>query len=265
MTAADGQIRIDRPADGVGLLTIDRPAKRNAMTSAMIADFTSGFRQLADDEDIRAIVLTGAGDTAFCAGHDLNEAATGDLSHLYAEAHMQVFLLPSQTDMPVICALNGAAYAGGFCLALHSDLRIATPQTTFAVPGPRLGIVPIAGQSARLPHLLPPAIVNDMVMAGTALSATRAFDLGFVNAVVDHAELVSTAIGYAKSIAGQSPFAVRSYKQIARSSLCDGIPVADAMEYSLAEAAGHGPDVHEGLAAFREKRDPVFGKPKSRP
>ena len=177
---------------------------------------------------------------------------------------MQVFLLPQTTTKPVIAAVNGAAYAGGFCMAIACDLRLATPEASFAVPGARLGIVPIAGQSARLPRLLPHAVVNEMVMAGRPLTAARAANFGFVNAVVPRDELLREAVSLARDIAAMSRISVEGYKRISRVALFQGTETADAMEYWLAMQAGHGPDVQEGLNAFAEKRTPDFPSAKDK-
>ena len=254
----DGRITSAVPEEGVGLITIDRPEKRNAMSPAMVERMTEQFLEFDRADAIRVIILTGAGDKAFCAGHDIKDLPTDDLGHLYEEEHMQVFLLPRKTRKPVISAVNGAAYAGGFCLALASDMRLAVPNATFAVPGPRLGVVPIAGQSSRLPRILPFAIANEMVMAGRPLTATRAEHFGFVNAVVPRERLLEEAVRLARDIAAMSQFVVQSYKRIAQESLFHGAAAADAMEYWLAMSAGHGEDVREGLAAFSEKRAPDF-------
>lgn len=257
----DGTIKTDNPRDGVALITIDRPDKRNAMTPDMIAALHDAFDRADADIATRVIVLTGAGDAAFCAGHDIKAIVPGDLGHLYEEAHMRVFLRPRDTMKPVIAAINGAAYAGGFCLAIASDIRLAAPEATFAVPGPRLGIVPIAGQSSRLPHLLPAAIVNEMVMTGAPLASTRAHQFGFVNEVVAKDALVDRALEMAKAMTKLSPFSLQSYKRIAQTTLYQSVSEADAMEYWLAMAAGHGTDVREGLAAFAERREPRFADP----
>ena len=261
MTETDGTIRTDTPAKGVALITIDRPDKRNALSPTMIADLRAAFDDAGRAAGVRAIIITGAGDKAFCTGHDIKAMAPGDIGHLYEEAHMQVFLAPRKTMKPVIAAINGAAYAGGLCLAIASDIRMATPAATFAVPGAKLGIVPIAGQSARLPHLLPAAIVNEMVMTGAPLTAERAHDVGFVNAIIDAGDLVARAIAMASEMAELSPVALQSYKRIAQATLYRSVAEADAMEYWLAMAAGHGADVREGLAAFAERRKPVFPDP----
>lgn len=259
----DGSISSEVPETGIGLITIDRPQKRNAMSPVMVDEMTRKFWQFDGDEAIRVIIITGAGDKAFCAGHDIKDIPDGDLGHLYEEAHMQVFLLPRQTKKPVIAAVNGAAYAGGFCMALASDMRLATPEASFAVPGARLGVVPIAGQSSRLTRVLPPAISNEMIMAGRPLSAERAEHFGFVNAVVPREQLLDASLELARDIAAMSQFSVQSYKRISQESLFHGIQAADAMEYWLAMSAGHGADVIEGLAAFAEKRPPDFSSPKA--
>ncbi len=254
----DGTIRASSPQFGVALITIDRPEKRNALTPDMITALHDAFDRADADPDTRIIILTGAGDTAFCAGHDIKAIEPGDLGHLYEEAHMRVFLRPRDTMKPVIAAINGSAYAGGFCLAIASDIRLATPDATFGVPGARLGIVPIAGQSSRLPHLLPAAIVNEMVMTGEPLSSGRAYDFGFVNDIVASDELIDRALAKASTMAELSPVSLQSYKRIAQTTLFRSVSEADAMEYWLAMVAGQGEDVREGLAAFAERRKPRF-------
>lgn len=253
-----GQIGVARPAPGVGVLTIDRPEKRNAMTAAMTDAFTAAFDDFDADPAIRVIVVTGAGDRAFSSGHDLAQADDTDLSTLFAEAHMQAFLKPAQTSKPVIAAVNGAALAGGFCLALHADLRLAVPEAYFAIPVARIGLVPIAGQSARLPHLLPPAVVTEMVACGTRLGAARAEALGFVNRVVAPDRLMDETLAMAATVAKGSATSIRGYKRILDCTLGTGVAEATALEYRLAAEAGRGPDLREGLAAFRARRDPDF-------
>lgn len=257
----DGTITTSTPENGVALITIDRPGKRNALTPGMIAALHGAFDRADADHKTRVMVLTGAGDAAFCAGHDIKAIAPGELGHLYEEAHMRVFLRPRDTMKPVIAAINGAAYAGGFCLAIASDIRLAVPEATFAVPGPRLGIVPIAGQSSRLPHLLPAAIVNEMVMTGAPLASTRAHHFGFVNEIVAKDALIERALAMAAAMTKLSPFSLQSYKRIAQATLYQSVSEADAMEYWLAMAAGHSADVREGLAAFAERREPRFADP----
>lgn len=254
----DGIIRTEVLPDGVAIITIDRPEKRNALSEAMVEQLRHAFGALDADDAVNCLVLTGAGDKAFCAGHDIKALNAGEPGPLYEEEHMQVFLAPRHVEKPVICAANGAAYAGGLCLALNCDLRLATPEATFGIPAARLGIVPIAGQSARLPHLLPPGVVAEMAMRGKPLTSARAEQLGFLNAVVPLDSLMDRAVSMAREIAAMSPTSVRSYKRIANASLYESVAKADAMEYWLAMAAGHGSDLPEGLAAFAERRAPDF-------
>ena len=254
----DGRINSEVAEDGIGLITIDRPDKRNAMTPGMVTEFTDAFERFAADDRIRAIILTGAGDKAFSAGHDIKSIAPGDLGHLYEEEHMQVFLLPRTTNKPVIAAVNGAAYAGGFCMAIACDLRLAVQTASFAIPAGRLGVVPIAGQSSRLPRLLPQAVVNEIAMAGRPLSAEQAAHFGFVSAVVAQENLMDEALKLARDIVAMSRISVEGFKRISREALFQGTETADAMEYWLAMEAGHGDDLEEGLAAFAEKRTPDF-------
>lgn len=245
--------------EGIALITIDRPSKRNALTEEMIATLLEWYKRCDKDPAIRCVIITGEGDTAFCAGHDLSAVAKGDLGHLYEERHMRVFVGPRDIRKPVIAAVNGAAYAGGLCIALSSDLRLATPATTFAIPAARLGVVPIAGQSSRLPHMLPPAIVSEMSFLGIPLDAARAERFGFVNAVVPREMLVDRALEMGRKIVASSATSIQSAKRIIQTSLYQNVPAADAMEYWLSMSAGHGPDLPEGLAAFADRRQPVFG------
>lgn len=255
---SDGQIHAE-VSKGVAVLTIDRPQKRNAMTEQMIETLLEWYDRCDADAEIRCVILTGAGNAAFCAGHDLKAVPAGDYRHLYEEEHMQVFVGPRNIRKPVIAAVNGAAYAGGFCMALNSDLRLATPEASFAIPAARLGVVPIAGQSSRLPQVLPPAIVAEMSFLGRPLTAARAEQFGFVNAVVSNDQLMDQAMEMAEELASLSATSIQSSKRIIQTSLYQNVPAADAMEYWLSMAAGHGPDLPEGLAAFSERRKPVFG------
>lgn len=255
---SEGQIQVDITDDAVAVVTMDRTAKRNALTAKMSAHLVEVFHELDTRRDVRVIVLTGAGEQAFTAGHDLVQALEGDTSVLFEESNVREFIVPSLVSKPVISAINGAAYAGGLCLAIASDLRIAAPNATFASPGVKLGIVPIGGQLAMLPHLLPPAIAAEVLMLGKPLTAERAERYGFVSEVVDNGQLLDRACEMGRSISAMSPESVSSVKRIIRTTLTQGFQAADAMEYWRAMAAGTGPHVREGLTAFVERRPPIF-------
>lgn len=255
---SDGQIRLDIQDGSTAVVTMDREAKRNALTDAMSARLLELFLELDRRDDIRVIVLTGAGDKAFTAGHDLVAALNGDTSVLYGEANIKEFVVPGLVNKPVISAVNGAAYAGGLCLAIASDLRIASPNAVFASPGVKLGIVPIGGQLSMLPHLLPPAVAAEVLMLGVPLTAERAEKYGFVSELVDQGALLDRACDMARTIGRMSPGSIQSVKRVIRATLTQGFQAADAMEFWRAMAAGTGADVREGLAAFVERREPVF-------
>lgn len=255
---SDGEIRLDVQDDTIAIVTMDREAKRNALTAEMSQRLFELFHELDHRDEIRVIVLTGAGDKAFTAGHDLVDALEGDTSVLFAEPNIAEFIVPGLISKPVISAVNGAAYAGGFCLAIASDLRIATPNASFASPGVKLGIVPIGGQLSMLPHVLPPAVAAEVLMMGVPLSAERAEKYGFVSEIVENGRIVDRACEMARAISSMSPGAIRSVKRVIRTTLTQGFQAADSMEYWRAMVAGTGPDVREGLTAFVERRQPVF-------
>lgn len=255
---SDGQIRLDIVDGSTAVVTMDREEKRNALTDVMSARLFELFHELDARKDIRAIVLTGAGEKAFTSGHDLKQALEGDIAVLFSEPNIKEFIVPGMISKPVISAVNGAAYAGGFCLAIASDLRIASHNASFASPGIRLGIVPIGGQLSMLPHLLPPAVAAEVLMLGVPLSAERAERHGFVSELVDPGRLVDRACEMGKIIADMPPASVASVKRVIRTTLTQSVPAADAMEFWRGMVAGTGPDVQEGLRAFVERRSPVF-------
>lgn len=260
---SDGEIRLDIEDGNIAVVTMDREEKRNALTDVMSARLLELFHELDARNDIRVIVLTGAGDKAFTSGHDLKQALEGDPQVLFSEPNIKEFVVPGVVSKPVISAVNGAAYAGGFCLAIASDLRIASPNASFASPGIKLGIVPIGGQLSMLPHLLPPAIAAEVLMLGVPLSAERAAHHGFVSELVDHGRLVDRACEMGRVISGMPPASVASVKRVLRTTLIQGVPTADAMEFWRGMVAGTGPDVQEGLQAFVERRSPAFsGSPR---
>lgn len=254
----DGKILVDLVDGSTAVVTMSREDKRNALTARMSADLVQVFHELDERPDVRTIVLTGAGTRAFTAGHDLVEALEGDPGVLFTEPNLREFMVPGAVSTPVISAVNGAAYAGGFCLAIASDLRIASPTAVFASPGARLGIVPSGGQLAMLPYLLPPAVTAQLLMTGSTLTADQALQWGFVSEVVGSDLLVDRACEMARTIARMSPDAILSIKRVLRATLTEGYAAGNAMEFWRAQVAGIGADVEEGLAAFVERRDPVF-------
>jgi len=195
----------------VRLLRLARPEKLNAldpMTSIRCRDF---FRAAADDPDVRAVIVTGTGDRAFCAGFDLSTVAAGAFEQwdVSIGGLTKDVLFPK----PVICAVNGLAYGGGCELVLASDLRVAVPSATFAFPEVRHGLIAGGGGTVRLPDQIPWAVASEMLLRSRILRADEALTYGLLNAVVPAADLMDTAWAWAEDLAERSPQALRYTKE----------------------------------------------------
>jgi enoyl-CoA hydratase len=200
-------VRLERPADGVALLTLDRAAKYNALTPELLADLGARLGELARDPQVRAIVLTGAG-AAFCAGLDLNALGAGasfgpaDIAPLTGSPH------------PVIAAVNGVAVTGGLELALACDVRIASTTARFADTHARVGVVPGWGLTARLPQAVGQAWARRMSFTGDYVDARTAERIGLVTEVVDPEELLPRAVELASAIATTEPSTLQTIRSI---------------------------------------------------
>lgn len=251
-------IRTERLA-AIVVLTIDNEPRRNAFTHDMSRALERELRAAEDDPDVRCVVVTGAGDVAFSSGHDLREMLD-DREHASDASANACFVLPAAMRTPCIAAVNGHAYAAGLILSLSCDLRVCVENATFAAPGSRLGLLPIGGQLSRLPRLLPRAIAHEMLVAGRVLASDDALRYGFVNRVVPTGQARDAAIDIARRIAAQSPAVVREVKEGLDVLDRDGREAASAFEWSKARELQTRPDAAEGMTAFLEKREPVFGR-----
>lgn len=244
-------------ADRVSVITIARPEKRNAMTGEMAHELKDALAAADADPTVRAVVITGEGEVAFCAGHDLREvredpAVAGD-----PEANA-AFTYPRTMRTPVIAAVNGAAYAAGFILALNCDLRVAGDNAHFGAVGARLGLVPVGGQLSYLLAALPYPAAFRMLSTAEPMYAEEARRLGFVSEVCAPADTIATAVELGCAIAKQSPAVVQAIKQGLSRTARDGIAAGEAEETVLAGAVARGPDGAEGIKAFFEGRAPEF-------
>lgn len=249
---------VDATVDGhIGLVTINRPDKLNAMTLEMIREFFEVTKQLDADPEVRAIVLTGAGERAFSAGGDLTSLLPAAL-----EAGWDI-LNPDPTARflssvftPVVAAVRGACVGAGFEILLGTDIRIAASDSSFALPEVKWGLIPGSGTNVRLPRQLPWASAMELLLTGSTISAERAERIGLINQVVDPAEVLDTALETAHRIAANGPVATRTAKEIAvrSSSLSD----AFALEHALNSRILGSQDAREGVSAFQERRLPKF-------
>ncbi len=254
-------LSIARPREHVMLVTLDRPAAANAMNTQLGTELMTLFEALnLDAGDTRCVVLTGAGDRAFCAGADLKErkGMTGEAwtrQHLVYERMIRAVL---GCPIPMIAAVNGAAYAGGCELALACDFIYASDAARFALTEVTLGIMPGAGGTQTLARAVGERRAKEIILTGQPFGAADAARWGMVSRVLPAAELLGAALSTAETIARNAPISVRQAKlAISRGlnmSLADGL----ALEIEAYHRMIPTEDRREGIAAFNEKRPPRF-------
>ena len=241
--------------NGVAWLTIDRPEARNALSAAVRAGLWDGVRRFNGDDDAAVLVLTGAGDKAFCAGGDLSEMATTALE-IPPPDFLPQLGRNITVEKPTIAAVNGIAYGGGFLLAQNCDLVVAADTARFAISEAKVGRG--APWAAPLPLLVPPRIAMQLLLTGDPIDASRAHEGGLVNQVVPPAELRSATQALAERIAANAPLSVRAAKKTV--ALVAELPLGAAFEQAeeLWAPVYRSADAQEGPAAFRDKRTPVW-------
>ncbi|WP_438803062.1 enoyl-CoA hydratase-related protein [Frankia tisae] len=236
-------------------MTIDRPEARNTLSAEVRRGLWDGFARFNADGDASVLVLTAAGDRAFCAGGDLKEMATQALGVPPPDYVPQ----PGrniEVDKPVVAAVNGVAYAGGFLLTQCCDLVVAAEHARFAITEARVGRG--APWAAPLPYLLPPRIAMQMLLTGEPMAARRAYELGLVNEVVAGTDLAGRARELAETIAANAPLSVRAAKRTV--GLLAQLPLSEAYREAerIWEPVYLSADAQEGPRAFSEKRRPVW-------
>ena len=243
-----------RLEDGVAWLVIDRPEARNAVNRAVADGLWDGFRRFEADHDAAVLVLTGAGET-FCAGADLKEMAA--LGTTVPPRDMAPQLGRNlQVTKPVIAAVNGPAFGGGFLLAQMCDLCVAGTSAQFAITEARWGRG--APWAAPLPWLVPPRVAMELLLTGELVDAQRAYEVGLVNRVVPDPELRSEAGRLARRIAGNAPLSVRAAKAMVQASAGRALDEAVEEGWRLFEPVYLSEDAQEGPRAFVERRPPVW-------
>ena len=248
-------------------ITLNKP-KVNAIDRAMSQDMGAAFALLRDDPDLWCAILTGAGEKIFSAGWDLKALNQGELAlnnwweEDYGDGGFAGLTENWNLNKPVICALNGMAIGGGFEIAMACDLIIAADHVQFGLPEMPLGIVPDAGALQRLPRMIPRNIAMEMFLLGRRMGAAEAAHYGLVNKVVPREDLMSAARAWADQIAGSAPLAMQTVKEVERA--IQALPLQAAFAHMRGgdlptyRAMLKSDDAAEGIAAFAEKRDPVF-------
>lgn len=261
-------LREDR--DGVAWVTINRPERRNAMSPEVICRLADVWDEVRETTAVRAVVVTGAGEDAFCAGADLGllmplltgaRAAEDEWDErVIADPDLIFRALLKNVPLftPVIAAVNGYALAGGCELVLATDLRVASTTARFGLSEAKRGLVPAGGGMTRLPRQLPHAVAMELLLTGDAISAEAALSYGFVNRVVEPARVRDEAGALAASIAANGPLAVRVIKQTVLESAGLPYPEAFRIERRNAQVVQASADAIEGPRAFMEKRAPRF-------
>jgi enoyl-CoA hydratase len=242
--------------DHVARVTLNRPERRNALSYDVMYRLVELFDQCDRERDVWAVVVTGVGDRAFCAGADLKELDERARAGVPFQAPMtgpqrNVHEALLETSKPTIAALNGHALAGGFELALACDLRIAADHVTLGLPEAKRGMGANFG-SVMLPRLVPRAIALEMLYTGEPITAARAFDIGLVNQVVPLAELGAVVEDYVSTIVANAPLSLRRYKEMATKGW--GLPVPAALRLNVGPNPYLSEDREEGVRAFVEKR-----------
>ncbi|WP_445611529.1 crotonobetainyl-CoA hydratase [Hafnia alvei] len=243
-------------------ITLDRP-KANAIDAKTSFAMGEAFIAFRDDPELRVAIITGAGERFFSAGWDLKAAAEGEAPDAdFGPGGFAGLTELFDLDKPVIAAVNGYAFGGGFELVLAADMIICSRNASFSVPEAKLGIVPDSGGMLRLPKILPPAIAMEMMMTGRSMDAEEALRWGVVNAVVESEQLMPHARELAAQIAANAPLAVAAIKEIYRET--SELPVEEGYRHARSGKLKHYPsvlhseDALEGPTAFAEKREPVW-------
>lgn len=241
--------------DKVAWLTIDRPEARNALSKAVRDGLWAGFRRFAEDEGAKVLVLTGAGEKAFCAGGDLKEMS-GTAMTIPPPDFLPYLQRTVKTGKPIIAAVNGVAFAGGFLLSQMVDLVIAADHAKFGITEAKVGRG--APWAAPLPWLIPPRVAMELLVTAAPITAQRAYELGFVNKVVPLAELRETAQGMAVGIVANAPLSVRAAKELVYLSAEHGWTAALDAADELYAPVYLSEDAQEGPRSFAEKRAPQW-------
>lgn len=246
--------------DAVELWTLNGAERRNAISRALLRELEANVDRVSGSSEVRVVVVTGAGEQAFCAGADLKERAT------MSEAEVRAFLdglrrtlrKLEQSGCVFLAAINGSAFGGGTELALACDLRLAGTTAELGLTEVKLGIIPGGGGTQRLTRLIGPGRAKDLILSGRRVNAAEAFSIGLVNRLAPEGRLLELALALAEQISANAPLAVAAAKHAVDEGMALPIDEALALEHQHYETVLKTEDRLEGLRAFAEKRPPQF-------
>ncbi len=246
--------------DTIGVLTINRPDKLNALSNELMGELSRFLDDAENDGDLRVLVITGAGEKAFVAGADIQELVDRDvlLGRKVSRQRQEIFSRIENLPVPAIAAVNGFALGGGLELALACSIRICSEQAQFGAPEVKLGIIPGDGGTQRLPRLVGLGRAMEMILTGDFIDAQEAYRIGLVNQVISQDELMEKAMGLAQKIAKRPPLAVRYAKEAVNRSQGGDSTSGYALESYLHALTCSTEDKKEGVQAFLEKRKGTF-------
>ena len=255
------ELIVDR-CDGVLTLTLNRPERLNAISGPMLSALAAELDRANTDPEVRVVVLTGAG-RGFCAGLDLKARADGD--DMSGATDLRLFdlhntppLVLHRMDKPVVCALNGPAAGYGMDMALGCDIRIASDRAKLGAVFVRRGVLPESGGTWYLPRLVGWARAAEIAFLGDVLDAERSLELGLVNRVVPHDDLMTEVAAMAARIASNAPYSVQATKRMMRLGMDETFETAVDHTYLQLRPMFTSEDFREGMSAFLERRDPEF-------
>ena len=247
--------------DHVARVTIDRPDVLNAIDAEAEGQLQAIWQQIEEDRAVRVVVLTGAGDRAFCVGADMKSAGGKSGLEYWAASRPGGFggiALRQTLDVPVVARVNGHALGGGLEMMLGCDLVVAAAEATFGLPEPRVGRLPLDGGMVLLQRQIPQRLAMGMLLTGRRISAREAADYGLINEVVPRAELDRAVERWVAEILECAPLSLRAIKQSARRTAHLAAAEAQALRLPAVVEALQSADAHEGVRAFREKRKPAW-------
>ena len=253
-------LSLELDAEGIALLTVRRPEKRNALNAAVIEELSDVFHRAQTDPAVKAILLTGEGDKAFIAGADIAEVAAASPldSERLSRRGQQVFRLLETMRKPSVAAINGFALGGGLELALCATVRMASVNAKMGLPEVKLGVIPGYGGTQRLPRLIGRGRAMQWMLSGDTIDATEAYRIGLVNAVCEPERLIETSRAWLSRVLANSPLAVGTAMEAVDIGFEVGLEAGLHFESTAFGLVAASDDRREGTQAFLEKRKANF-------
>lgn len=242
----------------LALITINRPEKHNAISLKTVDELNNAVDLAANDDEIRVISITGSGGKSFASGSDLNEVLERDLKKALEPIIQGLAEKLERTPKPTIAAIDGICMGGGLEVALGCDLRIATPNSQFATPEGKLGIIPGGGATVRLPRIVGRGWGMEMLLMGETIKADRALQIGLITRILEPKELIPEVCRMSEQLSKFAPFVPRTMKAMVHFGMESSMAGALMFEKYAQGALVQTEDKKEGITSFLEKKEPKF-------